>query len=89
MDFVIELIPMMVVQYLMLTGVVPLARKASPRRAWAWIVAALIPLVGGMMFIFLMMKALAVILERIDSLSAMVGSQPSRKTDLINSKALP
>ena len=45
MDFVIELIPMTVVQYLMPIGVVPLARKASPRRAWAWIVAALIPLV--------------------------------------------
>jgi hypothetical protein len=42
-----------------------------------------------MMFMFLMMKALAVILERIDLLSATVGSQPSRKTDPINSKASP
>jgi hypothetical protein len=33
------------------------------------------------MFMFLMMKGLAVILERIDSLSATIGSQPSRKTD--------
>ena len=80
---------MTVVQYLMLIGVVPLARKASPRRAWAWIVDALIPLVGSMMFMFLMMKALAVILERIDLLSATVGSQPPNKTDLINSKASP
>ncbi len=89
MDFVIELIPLTVVQYLMLIGVVPLARKASPRWAWAWIVAALIPLLGGMMFMFLMMKALAVILDRIDLLSAAVGSQPPSKTDLTNSKAAP
>ena len=89
MDFVIELIPMTVVQDLMLIGVIPLARKASPRRAWAWIVAALFPLVGTMTFMFLMMKALAVILERIDLLSASVGSQPPSKTDLINSKASP
>ena len=84
MDFVIELIPMTVVQYLMLIGVVPLARKVSPRRAWAWIVAASIPLVGGMMFMFLMMKALAVILERIDLLSATPENQPSSRTDQIS-----
>jgi hypothetical protein len=79
MDFVIELIPLTVFQYLMLIGVVPLARKVSPRRAWTCIVVALIPLVGGLMFPFLMMKALAVILERIDLLSAAVGSQPARR----------
>jgi len=35
-----------------------------------------IPLVGAMMFMFLMMKALAVILERIDLLSEKVGARP-------------
>jgi hypothetical protein len=75
-EFLIQLIPLMTIQCLLLVGVIPLARKVSPGWAWAWIVAALIPLVGGMMFMFLMMKALAVILERIDVLSAAAGSQP-------------
>jgi hypothetical protein len=83
-ELLIQLIPMMAIQCLLLIGVVPLARKVSPGWAWAWIVATLIPFVGAMMFMFLMMKTLAVILERIDLLSATVGSQSSRKTDQIS-----
>jgi hypothetical protein len=82
-EFLIQLIPLMVIQCLLVIGIIPLARKVSPGWAWAWIVATFIPLVGAMMFMFLMMKALAVILERIDLLSATVGSQP-RKTDQIS-----
>ena len=66
----IDLVPMMVVQYLLLIGAIPLARRVSPRRAWAWIVLMLIPFVGTFPFMILIVKALAVILERIDMLSA-------------------
>lgn len=68
-EFVIQLIPLMNIQGLLLIGVIPLARKVSPGGAWAWIVAALLPLVGGMVFMFLMMNAMAVILDRLDLLS--------------------
>jgi hypothetical protein len=64
-ELLIQLIPMMAIQCLLLIAVVPLARKVSPGWAWAWIVATLIPFVGAMMFMFLMMKTLAVILERL------------------------
>jgi hypothetical protein len=56
----------------------PDCRRFKGRPAAA--LESVMPLVG-MMFMFLMMKALAVILERIDLLSATVGGQPSRKTD--------
>ena len=79
-ELLIQLIPMMVIQCLLLIGVVPLARKVSPGWAWTWIVATFIPVVGAMMFMFLMMKGLAVILERIDLLSEKIDGQLSRKT---------
>jgi hypothetical protein len=69
---------MMTVQYLLLIGLIPLARRVSPGWAWAWIVATPIPVVGAMGFMFLTMKALAVILERIDLLSEKVGTRSSR-----------
>jgi hypothetical protein len=77
-DLIVQLIPMMIVQCLLLIGVVPLARRVSPGWSWAWIVATLIPVVGYLIFVFLMMKALAVILERIDLLSEKLGARPSR-----------
>jgi hypothetical protein len=64
-----ELLPTMAVQYLLLIGAIPLARRVSPRRAWAWIVLMLIPFVGTFPFMILIVKALAVILQRIDVLS--------------------
>jgi hypothetical protein len=70
-EFVIQLIPLTVVQCLMLIGLIPLARKVSPRWALAWIVAALVPIVGGITFTFLTMKALAVILERLEPREAL------------------
>jgi len=66
---------MMIIQCLLLIGVIPLARRVSPAWAWTWIVATLIPVVGAMIFMFPMMKALAVILERIDLLSEKVGAR--------------
>ena len=79
-----QLIPLTVIQCLLVSAMIPLARKVSPGWAWPWIAVTLIPLVGAMMFMFLIMKALAVILERIDLLSATVESQPSRKADQMN-----
>jgi hypothetical protein len=74
-DPLIDLIPMLVVQYLLLIGIIPLARRVSPRWAWAWIVVSLIPGVGAMVFMVLIMKALAAILERIDLLSRSLGTR--------------
>jgi hypothetical protein len=61
-----DLIPMMIVQYVLLIGGIPLARRVSPSRPWAWIVAILIPAVGWFALMALIVKAFAVILERID-----------------------
>ena len=73
-DFLIQLIPTMTIQALLLIGVVPLSRKVRSGSSWVWIVATLIPVVGLLVFTFLMMKALAVILEKLDLLSEKVGS---------------
>ena len=71
-----DLIPMMIVQYVLLIGSLPLARRVRPGRAWAWIVAILIPAVGWFALMALIFKACAVILERIDLLSESVRTRP-------------
>jgi hypothetical protein len=74
----LQLLPTLIIQCLLLIGIVPLARRVSPGGAWGWIVASLIPVLGYMVFMFLVMKALAVILERINLLSEKLGAGPSR-----------
>ena len=64
-----QILPTIMVQYLLLIGAIPLARRVSPRWAWAWIVPMLIPFIGTFPLLILVVKALAVILERIDSLA--------------------
>jgi hypothetical protein len=73
-EFLIDLLPMMIVQSLLLIGIIPLARRVSRGWAWTWIVLALIPGIGALVFILLLMKALAVILARADLLSGNLGS---------------
>ncbi len=68
-DFVIQLIPMLVIQVLLLFGVVPLARRVSPKLTPIWIICSLIPFLGIFTFYVLAVKALVVILDRLEKLT--------------------
>ena len=74
-DLFIQLFPLFLVQCLLLFAVVPLATKSS-KRAWASIVFALVPVIGGFAFPLLMGNAVAAMLSRIDALSAKLDAKP-------------
>jgi hypothetical protein len=76
-DLLIQLVPTMIIQGLMLFGVVPLATRISRGGAWIWIVLTFIPVVGLLTFPILFMRAQAVMLEKIDLLSEKVGGRIS------------
>jgi hypothetical protein len=65
-DFLIQLFPLLVVQCVLLFAVVPLA-TASSKTAWAWIVFAIIPQVGGFAFPILLGRGVAAVLRRLES----------------------
>lgn len=67
-DFLIQLVPMMLIQLVMLFGVVPLARRVSPRLAIVWIICSLIPFLGVLTFFFLVVRVLVAILDRLEKL---------------------
>ncbi|SJZ55612.1 hypothetical protein SAMN02745126_01607 [Enhydrobacter aerosaccus] len=68
-DVLIQLVPLMLIQLVLLFAVVPLALKAS-RRAWAWIVFAVIPIFGLLAIPILVARALAGLIGRVDALSS-------------------
>jgi hypothetical protein len=70
-DFLVQLVPMMVMQVIMLFGIVPLARRVSPNRLALWIICSLIPLVGWLTFFFLFVRVLVVILDRLPNTAAL------------------
>lgn len=67
-DFVIQLLPMVVIQLLLLIGIVPLARRVSPNRVAVWVICSLIPVFGVFAFYFLIVRVLVAILDRLEKL---------------------
>jgi hypothetical protein len=67
-DFVVQLVPMMLIQVILLFGVVPLARRVSPNLAVVWIICSLIPVLGVFTFYFLVVRVLVAILDRLEKL---------------------
>jgi hypothetical protein len=65
-DFLLQLVPLVIVQCLLLFAIVPLA-TASSKRAWAWIVFAIIPILGGFAYPILLGRGIAAVLRRLDS----------------------
>jgi hypothetical protein len=68
LEFAIQFLPMELIQLVFLLGVVPLARRVSPKYAIAWIICSLIPIFGIAVFSALFVKALLAILDRLDAL---------------------
>lgn len=67
-ELIIQLVPMMLIQALMLFGVVPLARRVSRKWLALWVICALIPLVGSFTFFILCVKVLVAILDRLEAI---------------------
>lgn len=49
-EFVIQYVPLMTIQALLLFGVVPLARRVSPNWVALWVICSLVPWVGFFTF---------------------------------------
>ena len=75
-DFLVQLFPMFLFQAVMLFAVVPLARQAS-KRAWLWVVFAIIPLLGVFAYMLLLGRAVAAVLAHVNALTARVDAMPS------------
>ena len=72
-DILVQLAPLLVMQYALFFAVLPMARRASPL-AWLWIVFALVPFIGGFAYPILLGRAVARILERMDTLASRLES---------------
>ena len=67
-EIVLQLVPMMLIQLILLFGVVPLARRVSPKWVALWVVCSLVPIIGIFTFYFFVVRVLVAILDRLDKL---------------------
>lgn len=73
-EFLIQLIPLFVVQVLLLFAIIPLASK-SGGNARIWVVFSLIPLTGGFAFPILLGRSIAALIERVEALSSTIATK--------------
>lgn len=73
-DFLVQLFPLFLFQLVMLFAVVPLARQSS-KRAWLWIVFAIIPILGVFAFMLLLGQAVAAVLAHVKALTAKIDAK--------------
>lgn len=73
-DFLVQLLPLLLMQGMLLFAVVPLASKSS-RSAWIWVLFSLIPFLGTFAFPILLGRSVAVLLGRVEALSSKIDTK--------------